>query len=159
MIQWQQWMRILVNNDLNYSMFLTEFLCSFYDVWKLQFCFIVTAWKNYSAQYSEFLLLIFTGKRNHWLIGKHASKKYIYTNNSLQFPAEMNSGSETSTTFGSFHTNYDYWGRLLINKDLFSCRFLVQYYVMNSKHFYHSAWFVNEYILTFASHICTAFLT
>lgn len=74
MIQRQQWMRILVNNDLNYSTFLTEFSCSFYNVWMLQCCFIVTAWKNYSAQHSEFLLLIFPGERNHWLIGKHASK-------------------------------------------------------------------------------------
>ncbi len=30
--------------------------------------------------------------------------------------------------------------------------FLAQHSVMTSIHIYHSAWFVNQYILTFASH-------
>lgn len=36
-------------------------------------------------------------------------QKRTYTNNLLQFPAEMKtSGSKTPTAFISFHTNYDY---------------------------------------------------
>ncbi len=58
---------------------------------------------------------------------KHAStkifaklKKHTNKYNSLQFPAEMNTtGSKTLTVYIPFHTNYDYEGRLSVNKDLF----------------------------------------
>ncbi len=44
------------------------------------------------------------------------------TNNSLEFPAEMNAkDSKATKTFISFFHNYDYGGKLSINKDLFSC--------------------------------------
>lgn len=46
----------------------------------------------------------------------------------------------------------------MIDKDVF----LAQCYVMNLKHFYHSALFVNHDILTFASHqqcVCSSSLS
>lgn len=81
-------------------------------------------------------------------------KTYLYIlYNSLQFPAETNTGvSKALATFIPFHTSYDY-ARSLVNKDLFL------HGVMTSKHFYRGARFVNKYILMFAvSSICLAFL-
>lgn len=51
-------------------------------------------------------------------------KRYLLksTYNSMHFPAKMNTScSKAPTTFIAFHTNYDHRGRVLINKDLFSC--------------------------------------
>ncbi len=46
-------------------------------------------------------------------------KQYLYI--SLQFPAEKNTkGSKTPTTL-PFYTNYDYRGRLVINKNYVFC--------------------------------------
>lgn len=49
--------------------------------------------------------------------------KRTYAYNSMQFPAELN------TCDSYFHTNYDYMGRLSVNKDIFA-QFLTKYYVM-----------------------------
>ncbi len=58
---------------------------------------------------------------------------------------EMNTSSnKTPTTFIPFHTNYDYKGGLLTNKD-FYVQFLAQYYVIpqNSYHMYDISVVVN----------------
>ncbi len=47
-----------------------------------------------------------------------------YTDNSLQCPAEINT-SKTPTTCIPFHTNYDYRGRLSINKDYYLKKLLL----------------------------------
>lgn len=59
------------------------------------------------------------------------------------------SGSKTPTTFIPLHINYDYRSILLINTyfHVLSCGIPS----ITSKRFYHRAWFVNQYIFTFAS--------
>ncbi len=64
-------------------------------------------------------------------------EKHTYTYNSLQFLADVNTrGRKMLTTFVPFQRNFDYGGRLWINKHLFLCdsqydlrTFLLQYYV------------------------------
>ncbi len=53
------------------------------------------------------------------------------------------SKSKTPATFIPFHTNHEYKGGLLINKDYLSLINIFTQFLNTTKHFYHSAWFVN----------------
>lgn len=57
---------------------------------------------------------------------------------------EMNTSGNKKTTCIPFHTNYEYMGGLLTNKD-FYVQFLAQYYVIpqNSYHMYNFSVVVN----------------
>lgn len=71
-------------------------------------------------------------------------EKHTKTFNSLHFTAQIRANGSKTPTLNSFHICYDYSSRLSIH-----------FHVMNP---YHSAWFVNYCMLTFASHssICVA---
>ncbi len=64
-------------------------------------------------------------------------QKYVYTYNSLNFPVKMNTC--VSKNINSF---YFFSHKLWLQRQIID-RCWMQYYIMTSKHFYLSAWFVD----------------